>query len=154
MKLNLNCYKHSIGQNAYHLVWKPYKAKPLFKNKHFKNVCEGAIKLIALKYEFKIYELQVNPDHIHLFIGLPPTICISRAIQLFKGISSRILRRTFSYLLNNQPRLWSRDKFFRSVGNVSFDVIQNYIASSQGSWRLPDNNIPSYYLQKHLASFP
>jgi len=153
MKLNLKHSSHAVGQNAYHLVWKPYKAKPLFKNLQFKKVCEGVLRMIAMFYGFVIYELRVNVDHIHLFIECPPTICVSKALQLFKGISSRVLRRNFSYLRENQPRLWSKGKFFRSVGNVTWEVVENYIASSQGSWNIPDNKLPAYYHQKHLTAF-
>ena len=152
MKLNLKHFSHSVGQNAYHFVWKAYKARPLFKNLHFRKVCFGAIRLIALNYKFEIYELQVLQDHLHLFIECPPTLTVSKSFQLFKGISSRILRRNFSYL-KDMKRLWSRGKFFRSVGNVSWDVIQNYIASSQGSWSLPDNKLPAYYHQRKIAAF-
>jgi len=153
MKLNLKRYKHSVGQNAQHLVWKPYKARPLFKNLHFKKVCEGALRLIAMKYDFKICELQVRPDHIHLFVEFPKIMSVSKAFQFFKGISSRILRRNFSYLRENMPRLWSKGKFHRSVGNVTYDVIQNYIAHSQGSWSLPDSKLPAYYRQRRLTAF-
>ena len=152
MKLNLKHTSHSVGQNAYHLVWKPYLAKPIFKNLHFRKACEGSLKLTALEHGFKIYELQVQPDHIHLFVECPSTMSVSKAIQLFKGRSSRSLRRNFSYLAT-EKRLWSKGKFFRSVGNVSADVIKNYIAHSQGSWSLPDNKIPSYYHQRRLTSF-
>ena len=154
MKLNLKHAKHSVGQNAYHLVWKPYKARPLFKNLHFRKVCEGSLRMIAAQYDFFIYELQVMPDHIHLFVECPNIISVSKALQLFKGISSRLLRRNFSYLAQNQPRLWSKGKFYRSVGNVSWDVIQNYIVHSQGAWSLPDNKLPAYYQQRKLTAFP
>jgi len=153
VKLNLKQSSHSVGQNAYHLVWKPYKSKPLFKNFHFKKVCQGALRLIAKQYSFKIYELQVMPDHIHLFVECPKQISVSKTFQLFKGISSRILRRNFSYLAENEKRLWSKGKFYRSVGNVSFDVIQNYIKYSQGGWSLPDNKLPAYYQQRKLSTF-
>jgi len=153
MKLNLKYKSHSVGQNAYHLVWKPYRARPLFKNFKFRKVCEGSLKLTAYVYGFKIYELQVMPDHIHLFVECPSTISVSKALQLFKGRASRTLRRNFSYLAENQPRLWSKGKFYRSVGNVSWEVIQNYIASSQGSWSLPDNKLPAYYQQRKLSAF-
>ena len=153
MKLNLKYTVHSIGQNAYHLVWKPYKSKPFFKNLVFKKICEGALRLIAFQYNFKIYELKVMPDHIHLFVECPKNVSVSLMIQLFKGISSRILRRNFSYLRENQPLIWSKGKFYRSVGNVNSEVIQNYIAHSQGSWSLPDNKLPIYYQQRKLTSF-
>ena len=124
---------HSVGQNAFHLVWKPKYASKFLRYTATNRVCQGAIRLVAVQYGFTIYELQVMPDHIHLFVEIPPTICVSRALQLFKGISSRIMRRRFKFL-NGIPMIWSKGKFFRSVGNVSFKTIQNYIAQSQGEW--------------------
>ena len=153
MKLNLKSNKHSVGQNVYHLVFKPKYARPLFKNLHFKKVCEGALQMVAIRYGFQIHELQVKEDHIHLFVELPPCVPVSKAFQLFKGISSRVLRRNFSYLREDGDHLWSPGKFYRSVGNVSADVIQNYVRYSQGSWSLPDNKLPAYYHQKHLSAF-
>ena len=125
---------HSMGQNAFHFVWKLKYSSKFLRYPATNKVCEGAIRLIAYQYNCKIYELQVMPDHIHLFVELPPTISVSKALQYFKGISSRILRRRFKFL-TKIPMIWSKGKFFRSVGNVSFDVIQNYIAESQGEWK-------------------
>ena len=105
-----------------------------------------------MNYGYKIYEMQVMEDHVHLFVECPGNISVSKTLQLFKGISSRMLRRTFSFLREHK-HLWSPGKFYRSVGNVSWDVIQNYIAHSQGSWSLPDNKLPAYYHQRRLSAF-
>ncbi len=124
---------HSVGQNAFHLVWKPKYSSKFLRYPSTNKVCDGAIRLIAIQHKCKIYELQVMPDHIHLFVELPPTISVSKSLQLFKGKSSRILRRRFKFL-NNIPMIWSKGKFYRSVGNVNFETIQNYILESQGEW--------------------
>jgi putative transposase len=129
---------HSVGQNAFHFVWKPKYSSDFLRFEQVNKVCEGSIKLIAAQHNCIIYELKVMPDHIHLFIELPPTLCVSKALQLFKGKSSRILRRRFKFL-NKIPMIWSKGKFYRSVGNVSFDVIQRYIAESQGSWKFGES---------------
>src|SRR3954462_2515273 len=34
-------------------------------------------------------------DHLHLVIGIPPTLPASKAVQLLKGNSSRWIRQTF-----------------------------------------------------------
>ena len=34
-------------------------------------------------------------DHLHLVIGIPSTLAVSRAVQLLKGGSSRWIRQTF-----------------------------------------------------------
>jgi len=124
---------HSVGQNAFHFVWKPKYSSTFLRFEQVNKVCQGALRLIALQAKCKIYELQVMPDHIHLFVELPPTLCVSKALQLFKGKSSRVLRRRFPFLCNI-PMIWSKGKFFRSVGNVSFETIQRYIKESQDSW--------------------
>lgn len=152
MEFNLKRGKHSIGQNAYHLVWKPKYAVPVFNSFTYRKVCEGAIRQVALNYGMKIYELQVMPDHVHLFVEIPATMSVAKAFQLFKGISSRMLRRNFSYL-RNYKHLWSPGKFFRSVGNVTADVIENYIKYSQGHYHLPDSKLPAYYRQQKLTAF-
>ncbi len=152
MEFNLKHAKHSVGQNAYHLVWKTKYSAAVFNSLAYRKVCEGAIRQVAINYGFQIYELQVMPDHVHLFVELPITTTVSKALQLFKGISSRMLRRQFSYLREFKC-LWSPGKFFRSVGNVTSEVIQNYIKYSQGSYHIPDNKLPAYYHQKHLSAF-
>lgn len=140
----LNNFSHAVGQNAYHLVWKPKYAFPVFRNEHYRRVCDGVLRMIAAQHHFKVYELKVMPDHVHLFVECPPTLSIVKALQLFKGISSRVLRRNFSFL-RQYKHLWSPGKFFRSVGNVTAETIQHYISQSQGSWK--------FYEQKTLGSF-
>jgi len=132
----LNNFNHAVGQNAYHLVWKPKYAKDPFKFDLVRKHCEQFLNEIAQKYNFKIYELQVMPDHIHLFVEVPPTISVVKALQLFKGISSYKLFKQHPWLRNHfrKGHFWSPGKFFRSVGNVTADVIRNYIAESQGYW--------------------
>src|SRR5215212_10103240 len=34
-------------------------------------------------------------DHVHLVVAVPPTLAISKAVQLLKGSSSRWIRQTF-----------------------------------------------------------
>ena len=143
----LNNFNHGVGQNAYHLVWKPKYAKDPFKFEIVRKHCEKFLREIALKYHFEIYELQVMPDHVHLFVEIPPTMSVSKALQLFKGISSFKLFRQHPWLRAHfrKGNFWSPGKFFRSVGNVTAEVIQHYIAYSQKGW--------DAHQQKTLSSF-
>ena len=152
MKFNLKHKNHAVGQNCYHLVWKTKYSEPIFTSTAYRKVCEGALRQVAVNYGFYIYKLQVMPDHVHLFVDLPSTMPVSKALQLFKGISSRMLRRQFNFL-REYKYLWSPGKFYRSVGNVTYDIIQNYIKYSQGSWKTDFSNLPSYYQQQKLSSF-
>jgi putative transposase len=135
--VSLDRNNHSVGQSAYHLVFRPKYNVCVFRHPWVKRVCEDAFKEIANKYGVMIYEMQVMPDHVHMFIAVPPKLSLSKVFQLIKGASSRKIMQKctrwkafFSYDGTKKPHLWSRGKFYRSVGNVRADVIEHYIASS------------------------
>ena len=135
--MELESTNHGYGQNTYHLVFVPKCRFKLFNIPSVKELCEQSFYEVANRYNFSIYALEIQPDHIHLFVGIQPSISISRVIQLFKGVSAyKILHRhpklRFSYFRKNH--FWSAGKFYRSVGNVTADTIQHYIKQSQGSW--------------------
>lgn len=140
-------HNHGVGQNAYHMVWKPKYAKDPFKFDLVRMDCEQILYEIAHNYNFEIYELQVMSDHVHLFVEVPPTMSVSKTFQLFKGISSYKLFRQHPWLRNHftKGHLWSPGKFFRSVGNVTAETIQHYISQSQGDW--------SFEQQRKVTSF-
>ena len=99
-------------------------------HEELKFACANIIRAICNKHNFDVFELDIGVDHIHLFVDITPDVSVSKAFQLLKGISSRELSKSFPALLSNcywKGGLWSRGKFFRSVGNVTSDVIRNYI---------------------------
>ena len=123
---------HSVGQNSYHLVWKPKYSRDFLKFEPIANLCEACIRNVAHRFKFEIFEMEVMPDHIHLFLDIPPTMSVSKALQLLKGFSSKKIFEHHPWLRRHfrMGRLWSPGKFFRSVGNVSAEAIKNYIAGS------------------------
>ena len=137
MSGELKSWSHSFGQNCYHLIWSPKYRIHMLKHKQLKAVCRGILKMIAFEEGWQIHEIEILSDHIHLFIEIPPTVSISSVFQILKGKSSRILRRNFTWLRKFRC-LWSRGKFYRSVGNVTKGVIEHYIQHSQGSWNYFD----------------
>jgi putative transposase len=55
---------------------------------------------------FKVLELAINPDHVHLLISAYPTIPVHKIVDRIKGGSLNILRREFPELL--RLRLYGR----------------------------------------------
>jgi len=106
-----------------------------------RKIAEQAIREVALKYKIEIIELRVMPDHVHCFVHIPATISISSALQVLKSGSARLIfkrctkwRAFFSLDGKRKPHLWSPGKFFRSVGSVTAEVIEEYIKYSQEEW--------------------
>jgi len=131
--MNLKSFKHAFGQNAFHFVWKPKYARDPFKFELVRIDCEIFIREAAQKHGFKIYELHIAVDHVHLFVEMPTTMSVSRALQLFKGYSAFKLFRKHPWLRNHfrTGHFWSPGKFFRSVGNTTSEAVAHYINSSQ-----------------------
>ena len=132
--------KHSVGQSAYHFVWKPKYNVKVFLHPWVREIGEKAIKDTAERHNIHIYELRVLPDHVHVFAELPPGLHVSKTLQLLKGASAReILKRCtkwrdFFQKGHNKVHLWSPGKFYRSVGNVTAGVVEKYIQQSQDGW--------------------
>ena len=131
-KMKIKKFSHAVGQNSYHLVWKPKYSWDCFKFPWVKKDCEAILKEAVERYKMKLFELEVMPDHIHLFVEIPPTMSVSKALNLLKGYSSFKLFRKQRWLRKyfRKGHLWSPGKFFRSVGNVTAEAIKNYIAES------------------------
>ena len=135
--MEIHSTQHGYGQSAYHLVFVPKCRYKYFAYQGIKKLCIQSFYEIARKYNFKIYALEIQPDHVHLFVDFPSTYAVSKVVQLFKGITARNILRAYSWIRKTYLRknhFWSAGKFYRSVGNVTADVIQHYIAESQHGW--------------------
>jgi len=132
--INMNELKHlnrSVGQNTYHLIWKPKWSHSILTGS-VRNCCFAAIKMVSNRHKMRIIEMEIMPDHIHCFLELKPDMSICKAFQLLKGYSSKKIFEHFPKLRKKftTGHLWSPGKFFRSVGSVTSEAIKHYISHS------------------------
>ena len=124
--MELASFSHAYGQCAYHIVLVPYRRRKVFTN--LAGRMETIFQSIAHRYNLTIHALKVKPDHVHLFVSIPPTLSLSKLFQILKGLSSYMLFKELPGLRRNlEGRLWSAGKFFRSIGSVTDEAVQYYI---------------------------
>ena len=72
----------------------------------------------------------VSQDHIHLFVSIPPQVTISRLVQWLKGKTAHHLLAEFPHLKKQfwGRHLWARGYFCCSSGNVTDQMVADYIA--------------------------
>jgi len=60
--------------------------------------------------EMIIYAGSINRDHVHMLIGIPPQLSVSRAVQYLKGKSSHMLLSEYKALRKRYwgQHLWGR----------------------------------------------
>jgi putative transposase len=68
---------------------------------------------------------------VHLFVSIIPQVAISRLVQRLKGKTSYKLMSEFAHLKKAfcGRHLWARGYFCCSSGNVTDEVIAEYIAN-------------------------
>jgi putative transposase len=121
----------SVHFMHYHFVWCPkYRRKVLVGKveQRLKTMIRNKVK--ELKCD--ILALEVQPDHIHLFIQAMPTISPNTLVGSIKGYTSHELRKEFRELKSKLPTLWTRSYFVSTHGHVSDEVIKKYIEEQRG----------------------
>ena len=83
-------HKHSIGQSAYHFVWRPKYNISVFRERCCCTYITRVLRVVAEKWKIRVIEMEVMPNHIHLFVEIPPTISVSYAFQVIKGESASL----------------------------------------------------------------
>jgi putative transposase len=120
--------EHSIFALEYHVIFCTKFRRKIFINEGLIVRAKQLIKEKQSEFNFKCFECEIMPDHIHLLIGvLNPKLNIYTVISKIKGMLSKILREEFPEIKSKIPSLWSRGKFISSVGSVSLDVVKRYI---------------------------
>lgn len=124
---------HTKTDLKVHLVWIP---------KYRKRVLTGQVAIrtrdilrqIAIEHELDIITGKVASDHVHMFIAYRPTQNISKIMQWLKGISSRILLSEFPHLRKQfwGRHFWARGYLAVSSGNITDEMIQQYIDQQEG----------------------
>ena len=89
------------------------------------------IREICQGHEVTIMKGHVAGDHVHLFVSIPPQVTISRLVQWLKGKTAYKLLGEFPHLRKTfwGRHLWARGYFCCSSGNVTDEVIAEYIAN-------------------------
>ena len=119
---------HTAFSIHLHLVW---------ITKYRKKVLDGAVSVrvrdllrtICQRENVDIIRGHVSNDHIHLLVSIPPQVTISRLVQKLKGKTSYKLLHEFPHLRKTYwgRHFWARGYFCCSSGNVTDEVIKQYI---------------------------
>ena len=112
----------------YHLVWIPKYRKRVLQGRVAERLKELLHECADL-HRWKIEELNIQSDHIHMLVRMHPTVSVSRMVQLFKGMTSKVVREEFPELKEFLwgKSFWSDGYFAETVGQVNEDRIREYI---------------------------
>jgi putative transposase len=119
---------HTTYDCKYHIVWITKYRKKVLVGLVAERVRE-LIRGICKEHEVEILKGHVSQDHVHMFVSVPPHLAISKLVQYLKGKSSYKLMQEDKNLSKQfwGRHLWGRGYFVTTSGNITDEVIMEYI---------------------------
>ncbi len=118
--------KTTVYNIGYHFIWcSKYRRKVLI------NEIDKRLKELLLEKAsdlgVEIVQMEIMPDHVHLFVKATPLNSPHFIAHQLKGYTSHTLREEFPALKSRLPSLWTRSYYCESVGHISEETVRKYI---------------------------
>ena len=87
---------------------------------------------MAHQRESRILEGHLCPDHVHMYVAIPPKYSVSQVVGFIKGKSAIHIARNFGERRRNfvGQSFWARGYFVSTVGRDE-EVVRKYIQNQE-----------------------
>ena len=123
---------HTIFHHRYHIVWiTKYRYKVLTRPMRLR--IREITRQICDQLGVTIVKGVLSADHVHMFVEIPPKVSVSDFMRRVKGCTSRKIQQEFPEVRKRYwgQRFWARGFFSTTSGNITNEMILNYIDSHQ-----------------------
>jgi putative transposase len=127
---------HAIWHCQYHLVWVPKYRYRILREDVGREV-STCIRIFSEQKSCEIVEMNVQVDHVHLIVMIPPKVSISDYMGLIKGRTAIRIFKRFSNL-RQRPywgnHFWAPGYCVDTVG-VNEEMIRKYVKYQENQER-------------------
>jgi len=119
---------HVVYKCDYHIVFTPkYRFRIL--SGHILTLLEQDIRMICQWKDVEIEELNIQIDHVHIIVSIPPRLSVSDFMGILKGKTAIKLFKSYPSL-KQKPywgnHFWARGYFVNTVG-IDEEMIKRYV---------------------------
>ena len=119
---------HVIWHCQYHIVWVPKYRFRVLQGPVGKEV-DKCVMVFSQQLGCEVVELNVQPDHVHLLVSIPPKLSVSGLMGVLKGRTAIRIFTSFPFL-KKKPywgnHFWAKGYCVDSVG-LNSEMIQKYV---------------------------
>ena len=131
---------HVIYYHVYHIVWTPKYRYKILKGP-LKEFLKDQLKSLCQWKGYEILELNIQEDHIHIILSVPPKISISKVMGILKGKTAIKIFKSFP-VLKKKPywgnHFWSRGYCSSTVG-LDEEKIRKYVKYQEKQEKLQED---------------
>ena len=119
---------HTIYECKYHIVFCPKYRYRIFKEEIGEYTKHEIYRLCERKELVEVLELNVQPDHVHLVVWIPPKYAVSDFMGYLKGKLAIRLFRKYERLGRKYwgRHLWSRGYCVSTIG-LDEEQVRKYV---------------------------
>lgn len=120
-----------VYQCKYHFVWVPKDRFRILEGE-IKEDLQRIIEQLCNWKGFTIKQGSIQPDHVHLYLSVPPKYSPSDVMRILKGKSAEGIMRKHKELKKRYwgMHMWARGYFVSTVG-IDEETIKKYIAEQE-----------------------
>jgi putative transposase len=119
---------HVVYQCTYHVVWVP-KYRYRLLTGAVAELMNRVVRMLCEWKDVEVLELNIQPDHVHAVLSIPPKISISSFMGFLKGKLAIKVMKSYPRL-RRKPywgnHFWARGYFVNTVG-LNEDLIRRYV---------------------------
>jgi putative transposase len=133
MKYRLSKGAHSVHALQYHFVQCVKYRRDALVEPDIVAFLKGKIHKISETFDVEVLNVQADTDHFHMLFKAKPTLRISRYINTLKTLTSREIKRNFPDVKDvlRKDAFWSGSYFLATTGQVTLDMLNNYIENHE-----------------------
>ena len=131
--------QHTRWNCTYHIVFIPKYRRKIMYGANKKDLVEIIPKLCEMK-GISLIEGKVCKDHVHMYVAIPPKLCVSEVVAYLKGKSALMfLTDTRNSDLNMRIDISGQEDItLLQSANVNEETIRQYIKEQEENDKLED----------------
>ena len=123
--MDMNSLAHTTWECKYHIVFAPkYRRKVIYKQ--IKEDVGRILSDLCKRKGVEIIEAEACPDHVHMFVRIPPKYSVSEVMGYLKGKSSLMIferHANLKYKYGNR-HFWCRGYYVDTVGKNAAKIAE------------------------------
>ena len=138
---------HVVYKCDYQIVWVPKYRFRILKGE-LKERIEKDIRMLCEWKKSEVVELNIQEDHIHLIISIPPKVSVSEMMGILKGKTAIKIFKSYVEL-KKRPywgnHFWARGYFVNTVG-LDEEMIRRYVKYQEEEEKKEEENSVDFRL--------